>query len=63
MTDQSLSNIIATGTQLDVAMLYVKLLLQSKRVPWEKIHSLIINRWSMTGLKRVKRLAWGIIDG
>jgi hypothetical protein len=45
-------------TQADIAMTYRLALRSHDRVDWPKVNAAIIERWSLTGLKRVKRLAW-----
>jgi hypothetical protein len=32
-------------------------------IDWDKINKAIINRWSMSGLRRVKEMAWSILKG
>lgn len=45
--------------QADIAGLYRELIEQGNgTVDWPRINRLIIDRWSIAGLKKIKRLAW-----
>lgn len=47
--------------QRDVAMTY-RLAMEAEQhgkvVDWSKVNALIIQRWSKSGLKRIKEMAW-----
>jgi len=45
--------------QKDIAMTYAMALAQkTETVDWKKVNHAILDRWSMSGLKRVKEMAW-----
>jgi len=44
--------------QKDIALTYRMAMESSEAVDWEKVNKAIINRWSFSGLKRVKHMAW-----
>ncbi len=45
-------------TQKQIAKTYALALQSSWPTDWTNINRMIINHWSMAGLKRVKELAW-----
>ena len=45
-------------TQSQVAITYALAIKSSDKVDWHKINAAIIKRWSMSGLNRVKTMAW-----
>jgi hypothetical protein len=44
--------------QKDVACTYVLALKSSDPTNWKLVNEAIINRWSLSGLKRIKEMAW-----
>ena len=61
--------ILNGGTQKDVASIYATAMLDGQqkrildpRIDWPKINKIIINRWSVSGLSRVKEMAWKQIE-
>lgn len=46
------------ATQKDVAMTYRIIIQQKLKVDWKKINKAIVDRWSRSGLERIKQLAW-----
>ena len=52
-------NEIAQGcTQKSVAMTYALALRSSWPTDWKRVNAAIVARWSVSGLERIKRLAW-----
>lgn len=51
---------IADGrmTQKDVAATYALAMTNSDEIDWAVVNRAIIDRWSMSGLRRIKELAW-----
>lgn len=47
-----------TYTQSDIADHYARALESSGRFPWTEINQSIIARWSVSGLERIKKMAW-----
>lgn len=45
-----------------IAVSYFLLLHSPEEVDWEKVNKAIINRWSLSGLKYIKRKAWQWIE-
>lgn len=48
--------------QADIALTYAFGIVSSEDVDWPKVNAAIIERWSPTGLTRVKEMAWKRID-
>ena len=46
--------------QSDVAKTYALAIISQEDIDWKKINQEIMNRWSKSGLARVKRMAWKI---
>lgn len=46
------------GTQTDIAKTYYFAIKSSVNVDWKRINKAIIERWSISGLNRVKTMAW-----
>lgn len=44
--------------QNDIAQTYFLIIRQGTKVDWKKINQAIINRWSKSGLDKIKKLAW-----
>lgn len=44
--------------QIDIAQTYCLALRSSEKTDWKKVNQAIINRWSISGLKYIKKLAW-----
>ena len=44
--------------QVDIAVTYRLAMLSSEKPDWRKVNEAIINRWSKSGLERVKKMAW-----
>jgi len=44
--------------QKDIAQTYALALKSSDTTDWAKVNAAIIKRWSRSGLKRIKHLAW-----
>lgn len=55
------------ATQKDVALTYAMALKSWSRgadtPDWQIINKAIVRRWSMSGLERIKKRAWGIASG
>jgi hypothetical protein len=52
--------------QKDIARSYalaIKSESEGRTVDWTKINGAILSRWSMSGLERIKKLAWDILAG
>ena len=46
------------GTVVQAARVYKKMILRPNSYDWPTINAAIIERWSVTGLERIKQLAW-----
>ena len=46
--------------QKDVALTYMLALRSSDKTDWKLVNEAIIMRWSLSGLKRIKDMAWKI---
>ena len=44
--------------QPDIALTYALALRSSAHVDWSAVNRAIIERWSVSGLERIKKLAW-----
>jgi len=44
--------------QKSIAKTYALALRSSEETDWPKVNKAIIERWSLAGLERIKRLAW-----
>ena len=44
--------------QRDVAKTYRLALMSSEKTDWKIVNQAILRRWSLSGLKRIKKLAW-----
>lgn len=44
--------------QRSIAQTYCLALRSTYRMDWSTVNAMIINRWSRSGLTRIKRLAW-----
>ena len=54
-----ISNEIKQGcTQKQIAQTYALGLRSSWPTDWAKVNALIIERWSVAGLNRIKKMAW-----
>jgi len=52
--------------QKDIARSYalaIKSESECRTVDWTKINGAILSRWSMSGLERIKKIAWDILAG
>lgn len=60
MNDRELADYILNSkpTQAEVIPYYATLLRDGQRRRWGELNAAIISRWSLTGLKRIKREAW-----
>ena len=45
-------------TQRDIAQTYALAIKSPEDIDWAKINKAIIERWSLSGLKRIKEMAW-----
>ena len=45
-------------TQRDIASTYGLALRSSAETDWAKVNAAIIERWSVSGLERIKKAAW-----
>ena len=45
-------------TKKHLAMTYALALRSSEETDWPKVNRAILNRWSMSGLHDIKRMAW-----
>lgn len=48
--------------QASVAMTYAMAIRSSHETNWKAVNEAIISRWSRSGLERIKRMAWRIIE-
>ena len=48
--------------QKDVALTYAMAIQSSEPKNWKEINDAIIERWSLSGLERIKRVAWKKIE-
>lgn len=46
------------ATQTQVARTYALTLRSSEPTNWEVVNRAIVNRWSISGLERIKSMAW-----
>jgi hypothetical protein len=44
--------------QTDIALTYAMALRSSAKTDWSMVNRAIIERWSFSGLERIKKLAW-----
>ena len=49
-------------TRKDIAVVYAAALWQSAPVEWAAVNLAIKERWSMSGLKYIKELAWDLYE-
>lgn len=57
--DMVIKNEIEQGcTQKQIAQTYALALRSEEHVDWKAINEAIIERWSIAGLERIKKLAW-----
>ena len=49
-------------TQKGIAKTYTLALDSSERTDWTRVNAAIIEKWSLSGLKRIKEMAWKIIE-
>jgi hypothetical protein len=49
-------------TQKSLALTYAMAIQSSEMKNWKKINDAIIERWSVSGLERIKRMAWKRIE-
>jgi len=49
-------------TQPHVAQTYAFAIDSGKDIDWQKVNDAIINRWSLSGLERVKKMAWEMLE-
>lgn len=62
-TETLLSEIkLRESTRKDIAITYAMALLSDEQKKWSVINQAIIDRWSLSGLKFVKRHAWKLVD-
>ncbi|QDV20666.1 hypothetical protein Pan153_53420 [Gimesia panareensis] len=45
-------------TQKQIAQTYALALRSSYQTDWEKVNKMIVDRWSVSGLTRIKNMAW-----
>jgi len=50
------------ATQKTVALTYAFALISSEKIDFKKINQLIIKRWSLSGLDRVMKMAWKLVE-
>ena len=48
--------------QKDIAQTYSFVIKQNYPIDIKKINKAIVNRWSLSGLNTIKKLAWKIVD-
>lgn len=48
--------------QKDIAMTYAMAICSSDKPDWSKVNNAIIARWSKSGLARIKKAAWKLIE-
>ena len=57
--DAVIENEIENGcTQKQIAQTYALALRSSEPANWKRINKMIIDRWSVSGLERIKNMAW-----
>jgi hypothetical protein len=44
--------------QVDVSQTYCLALMSSEKTDWGQVNRAILDRWSMSGLERIKKMAW-----
>lgn len=49
--------------QVNAALLYSKMLPLRDEINWLKVNQAIIDKWSESSLKKVKTMAWQLIEG
>ena len=49
--------------QINAALLYSQMLLHKDSIDWQIIDQAIIDKWSESGLGKIKNMAWQIIEG
>lgn len=52
------SEIASKFTQRQIAQTYALALKSSWPTNWERVNRMIVNRWSASGLERIKKMAW-----
>ena len=50
-------------TQKSIALTYALAINSSETKDWKAINDAIIKRWSVSGLERIKKMAWKRIEG
>lgn len=45
-------------TQKQIAQTYAWALRSSRPTDWPKVNKLIVDRWSVSGLSKIKKMAW-----
>jgi hypothetical protein len=53
-----LDDLNGTHPQAVIAEDYAEIILSGEEVDWPNINAAIIKRWSLSGLRRVKAMAW-----
>ena len=48
--------------QKDVAVTYAFCILSDEDIDWNRIHHAILDRWSMSGLNKIKKIAHNMIN-
>lgn len=48
--------------QKDIAMSYALALQSSEKTDWAKVNQAIVERWSVSGLERIKTQAWKLAE-
>lgn len=57
--DMVIENEIKQGcNQKQIAQTYSLALRSEESVDWKRINTMIIERWSLAGLERIKKMAW-----
>lgn len=49
--------------QKDVGLTYALAIRSDETTDWAKVNEAIVSRWSLSGLERVKKMAWKRLEG
>jgi len=48
--------------QKNIAKTYALAIMSSEKIDWKVVNKAIISRWSISGLERIKKMGWKIIE-
>lgn len=59
-TESLMLNLNAAETRAQIAIVYADGLLRMRAIDWRRINRIIVKRWSVSGLRYIKKRAWEI---